>query len=79
MTATQARAVIDYIDEHKLMINAAEVGAYLRAKLEEMQAKHPIIGEVRGMGLLVGVDRRRYTDCGRCARFGNKPYDPQAH
>ena len=56
VTATQAKAVIDYIDDHKLMINAAEVGAYLRAKLEEMQAKHPIIGEVRGMGLLVGVE-----------------------
>jgi 4-aminobutyrate aminotransferase-like enzyme len=56
VTATQAKAVIDYIDEHKLMINAAEVGAYLRAKLEEMQAKHPVIGEVRGMGLLVGVE-----------------------
>ena len=56
VTATQAKAVIDYIDDHKLMINASEVGAYLRAKLEEMQAKHPIIGEVRGMGLLVGVE-----------------------
>ncbi|HWZ33480.1 MAG TPA: aspartate aminotransferase family protein [Bryobacteraceae bacterium] len=56
VTATQAKAVIDYIDEHKLMINAAEVGAYLRAKLEEMKAKHSIIGEVRGMGLLVGVE-----------------------
>jgi 4-aminobutyrate aminotransferase-like enzyme len=56
VTATQALAVIDYIDEHRLMLNAAEVGAYLRAKLEEMQAKHPIIGEVRGMGLLLGVE-----------------------
>jgi 4-aminobutyrate aminotransferase len=56
VTATQAKAVIDYIDEHKLSINAAETGAYLRAKLEEMKAKHPIIGDVRGMGLLQGVE-----------------------
>lgn len=56
VTATQAKAVIDYIDEHKLMINAAETGAYLRARLEEMKAKHPIIGDVRGMGLLQGVE-----------------------
>jgi 4-aminobutyrate aminotransferase-like enzyme len=56
VTATQAKAVIDYIDEHKLMINAAEVGAYLRAKLEELKAKHALIGDVRGMGLLVGVE-----------------------
>jgi 4-aminobutyrate aminotransferase-like enzyme len=56
VTATQAKAVIDYIDEHKLMINAAEVGAYLMAKLEEMKAKHALIGDVRGMGLMVGVE-----------------------
>jgi 4-aminobutyrate aminotransferase-like enzyme len=56
VTATQAKAVIDYIDEHKLAINAAETGAYLRAKLEEMKAKHPIIGDVRGMGLLQGIE-----------------------
>jgi 4-aminobutyrate aminotransferase-like enzyme len=56
VTATQAKAVIDYIDEHKLAINAAETGAYLRAKLEEMKAKHSIIGDVRGMGLLQGVE-----------------------
>ena len=56
VTATQAKAVIDYIDEHKLMINCAEVGAYLRAKLEEMMANHSIIGDVRGMGLLQAVE-----------------------
>src|SRR5437868_863238 len=56
VTATQAKAVIDFIDENKLMINAAEVGAYLSGKLREMQAKHPIIGDVRGMGWLVGVE-----------------------
>ena len=44
--------MIDFIDEHNLPINAAETGAYLRAKLEEMKAKHPLIGDVRGMGLL---------------------------
>ena len=56
VTATQAKAVIDYIDDHKLMINCAETGAYLRAKLEQMKAKHALIGDVRGMGLLQGVE-----------------------
>ncbi len=32
VTATQAKAVIDFIDENKLMINAAETGAYLNAQ-----------------------------------------------
>jgi 4-aminobutyrate aminotransferase len=56
VTATAAKAVIDYIDDHKLMINAAETGAYLRGKLEEMKAKYPIIGEVRGMGLMQAME-----------------------
>jgi 4-aminobutyrate aminotransferase len=56
VTATQAKAVIDFIDDHKLMINAAEVGAYLFEKLNEMKAKHSLIGDVRGMGLMAGVE-----------------------
>jgi len=56
VTATAAKAVIDYIEDHKLMINAAEMGAYLRARLEEMQAKYPLIGDVRGMGLMQAVE-----------------------
>ena len=56
VTATQAKAVIDFIDENKLMINAAETGAYLRGKLEEMKGKYPLVGDVRGMGLMLGVE-----------------------
>jgi len=56
VTATAAKAVIDFIDENKLMINAAETGAYLRGKLEEMKAKYPIIGDIRGMGLMQALE-----------------------
>src|SRR6202795_2720014 len=56
VTTTAAKAVIDFIEDHKLSINAAEVGAYLRGKLNEMKEKHPIIGDVRGMGLLQAVE-----------------------
>jgi 4-aminobutyrate aminotransferase len=56
VTATAAKAVIDFIDDQKLMINAAEMGAYLRASLEAMQAKYPLIGDVRGMGLMQAVE-----------------------
>jgi 4-aminobutyrate aminotransferase-like enzyme len=56
VTATAAKAVIDFIDEHKLMINAAEAGAHLRARLDEMKAKFPLIGDVRGMGLLQAIE-----------------------
>ncbi len=56
VTATAARAVIDYIEEHKLRANCAETGRYLRARLEELKDKHEIIGDVRGMGLLQAIE-----------------------
>jgi 4-aminobutyrate aminotransferase len=56
VTSTAAKAVIDFIEDHKLSINAAEVGAYLRDKLLELKSKHPIIGDVRGMGLLLALE-----------------------
>jgi 4-aminobutyrate aminotransferase-like enzyme len=56
VTNVQAKAVIDYIDEHQLMVNAAETGGYLRSRLEELREKYPIIGDVRGMGFLLGIE-----------------------
>jgi len=56
ITTTAAKAVIDFIEDHKLSINAAEVGAYLQDKLNELKEKHSIIGDVRGMGLLQAIE-----------------------
>ena len=56
MAATAGKAVLDYIEEQNLRVNAAEVGAYLRGKLVELQEKHSLIGEVRGMGLMQAVE-----------------------
>jgi 4-aminobutyrate aminotransferase len=56
VTSTAAKAVIDYIEDHRLPANCAETGAYLRGRLEELQEKHAIIGEVRGMGLLQAIE-----------------------
>jgi 4-aminobutyrate aminotransferase len=56
VTATAAKAVIDYIEEQNLPANCAETGAYLRAGLEELQRKHPVMGDVRGMGLLQAIE-----------------------
>ena len=52
VTATAAKAVIDFIEEQNLMSNCTETGAYLRGRLEELKEKHETIGDVRGMGLL---------------------------
>jgi 4-aminobutyrate aminotransferase-like enzyme len=56
VTTAQAKAVIDFIEEQNLMTNCAETGAYLRAGLDELKEKHPIIGDVRGMGLLQALE-----------------------
>ena len=42
--------------EEGLMENAATVGAYMIGRLKEMQAQHPLIGDVRGIGLMSGID-----------------------
>src|SRR5262245_6159021 len=56
MAATAGKAVLDYIEEQNLRVNSAEVGAYLRGKLLELQDKHALIGEVRGMGLMQAIE-----------------------
>jgi 4-aminobutyrate aminotransferase len=42
--------------EGGLVQNSAEVGAYLKAGLQKLQEKHDCIGDVRGMGLMIGVE-----------------------
>lgn len=56
IATTAAKAVLDFIDEQNLAANAAETGAYLRSHLEQLKAKHPLIGEVRGMGLMQAIE-----------------------
>ena len=56
ITTTAAKAVLDLIEEENLLANAAETGAYLRGKLEELRDKHAVIGDVRGMGLMQALE-----------------------
>jgi 4-aminobutyrate aminotransferase len=42
--------------QNGLMANAATVGDYFMAKLRELQARHQVIGEVRGRGLMIGME-----------------------
>ncbi|MFQ5928025.1 MAG: aspartate aminotransferase family protein, partial [Terriglobia bacterium] len=48
VTAVAARATIEVIEEENLLENAHTVGAYFRQKLEELQEKYALIGDVRG-------------------------------
>ncbi|HZQ67161.1 MAG TPA: aspartate aminotransferase family protein [Terriglobales bacterium] len=56
VTSATAKAVIDVIEEDDLRTNAAVVGDYFRLKLEELQEKHSLIGDVRGMGLMQALE-----------------------
>jgi 4-aminobutyrate aminotransferase len=56
VTSVAAKATIDFIEEENLLENAHTVGSYFRGKLEELQAKHALIGEVRGMGLMQALE-----------------------
>jgi len=49
-------AVIKEIEDKNLRDNAKVVGDHLKSKLEELKEKHPALGDVRGLGLMVGVE-----------------------
>ncbi|HEY2940801.1 MAG TPA: aspartate aminotransferase family protein [Vicinamibacteria bacterium] len=56
VTMAVARTVVDIIEKDRLADNAAVVGGHLRARLDGLAEKHAAIGEVRGMGLMQGVE-----------------------
>jgi 4-aminobutyrate aminotransferase-like enzyme len=56
VTSVAAKATIEFIEEEKLLQNTETVGKYFRGKLEELQQKHPLIGDVRGKGLMLGLE-----------------------
>jgi 4-aminobutyrate aminotransferase-like enzyme len=56
VSSAAALAVIKLIEDEDLRTNARVVGDYFRGKLEELKDKHQIIGDVRGMGLMQGVE-----------------------
>jgi 4-aminobutyrate aminotransferase len=56
VVTTAAKAVIDFIEERNLAANTEETGAYLKGRLLELQQKHRLIGDVRGMGLLLALE-----------------------
>jgi 4-aminobutyrate aminotransferase len=56
VTMAAARAVVDAIEGDRLMDNAAQVGGHFRARLDALGEKHELVGEVRGMGLMQGIE-----------------------
>lgn len=56
VSCAAALAVLDTIREENLLENAREQGAYMLERLRQLQAKAPIVGDVRGVGLMVAVE-----------------------
>ena len=56
VSTAAALAVIQVIEEDDLKKNAAVVGGYLRQGLDELKEKYAVIGDVRGMGLMQGLE-----------------------
>ncbi|BBX01032.1 4-aminobutyrate aminotransferase [Mycolicibacterium moriokaense] len=54
--------VLDVLREEGLQENASRVGGHLKARLQELQQRHPIIGTVHGIGLYLGVEMVRDTE-----------------
>ena len=56
MTSVAAKAMIDLIEEDRLMDNAQTVGNHFREGLEGLKEKYDLIGDVRGMGLMQALE-----------------------
>jgi 2,2-dialkylglycine decarboxylase (pyruvate) len=56
LTAEVGLAVLKVIADEQLVARANTMGAYLRGRFEELQQRYEVIGDVRGLGLLLGVE-----------------------
>ena len=56
LSAAVALAVVKYILNHHLVEKAAKNGAYLEKKLHMLARKHPTVGNIRGLGMMWGVE-----------------------
>ncbi len=69
VASAAALATINYIEKNNLVNHARKLGQYALNRLNEMKQNHPLIGDVRGLGLFLGIElvkdqktRERATD-----------------
>ncbi len=82
LPAAAGLAVLETIEKENLLKRAKELGAHLRGSLDALQQRYEVIGEIRGQGLLLGIDlvkdresREPHLDLGdlttrRCMELG---------
>ncbi len=51
-----ALATLDVVEKEHLLAHSAEVGAHMMKRMSSWPAKHKLVGDVRGLGLMIGVD-----------------------
>lgn len=56
LAAAAANAVLDIVEQEDLPGNARDTGAYFQKRLQDSFADHPLIGEVRGVGLMAALE-----------------------
>jgi 4-aminobutyrate aminotransferase len=56
LCAAAALATLEVIERERLVDHAARLGAHALARLHEMKRRHPLVGDVRGRGLLLGLE-----------------------
>jgi 4-aminobutyrate aminotransferase-like enzyme len=56
VSSAAALAVLAILERERLEERSAELGEHLKARLEELQSRCPAMGDVRGLGLMVGVE-----------------------
>ncbi|CAH1404395.1 unnamed protein product [Nezara viridula] len=71
VSCAAALAVIEVVERDKLMEHADQVGTYLLEELNKLKERYPLIGDVRGIGLFIGIEL--VTD-----RASRTPAAPQA-
>ncbi len=56
VACAQGKAVLEVIQRENLQANSLRLGAFILAGLEKLRAKHTLVGDVRGRGLLLGLE-----------------------
>jgi 4-aminobutyrate aminotransferase len=56
VSCAAALAAIAYIEKHKLVDHARQLGRYSLKRLKDMKQRHALIGDVRGLGLFLGIE-----------------------
>ncbi|MOA30517.1 Diaminobutyrate--2-oxoglutarate aminotransferase [compost metagenome] len=75
MAMAAGLSTLKYIKEHNLPAKAEQLGAHLMARLNELKSKVSCIGDVRGRGLMIGVEI--VNAAGKLDALGHYPADTQ--